>query len=147
MQYFLVAPQPVHVVKRGVASEHLEHDAAEAPPVSRKTVAAVLNDFRAHVKRAAHAGVGARFLLHGQHDAAVEITHADEAALIEQDVAGLQVAVHYTDGVHELEGNYELRGPGAEVNEIAGKCGAKRAGCANLGGDLAGVTDAEFAKL
>ena len=78
-------------------------------------MAPVLDDFWAHVERAAHAGVRARFFLHGQHDAAVEITHAEEAVFIEQDIAGLQVAVHYADVVHEFEGDDELRRPGVRV--------------------------------
>ncbi len=70
---------------------------------------AIFNDLWAHVEGATNAGVGALFFLHGQHNAAVEVTHTDEPMLIEQYVTGLQVTMYYTNVMHEFQRNYELQ--------------------------------------
>ncbi len=82
-KHLLVASQTVHVVKRRIPCEHFEHNAAEAPPISRESMASSFDDFWAHVERAADGGVSAAVFLQGHNDAAVEITNADEAVLIE----------------------------------------------------------------
>mmetsp|Transcript_53031 Transcript_53031/g.105427 ORF Transcript_53031/g.105427 Transcript_53031/m.105427 type:complete len:387 (+) Transcript_53031:747-1907(+) len=107
-QDFLIHVIHVARVERWQASEHLEHERAERPPIHGLPVPNPLQDLGREVLGRPTEGarsVGCCYHLLGEP----KVCQADVADLIQQDVFRLQVAVDHIEGMQVAEAEGDLR--------------------------------------
>eukprot|EP00968_Pinguiococcus_pyrenoidosus_P002425 scaffold135_cov249-Pinguiococcus_pyrenoidosus.AAC.9 len=99
---------PVPRVPGRQPREHFVRDHAEAPPVDGFAVSNPIQNFRRHVLRGAAHALGTRRRLLDARLCKAKVPKLDVAIVLEEDVLGLQVAVHDVPRVEMLQCERQL---------------------------------------
>ncbi|KAI3486482.1 hypothetical protein L1887_49883 [Cichorium endivia] len=105
----------VGVVEGRIAGEHLEEQHAERPPVDGSAVAAALDDLGRQILGRATQRPGAVFELLGK----AKVGNLGVAVSVDEQILGLEIAIHHTVLVQVLDGEHDRRH--VEARHIGGE--------------------------